>query len=146
MEPNMCERDSQAVKAISEAYFAKMLHQVLTDPERVLADDALPLARIKRIMKQDSCNPHPCMVSADAVQLIAYIVRLFIGHVTTLAWELWCKPAKRNTLQIKDAIRAVPSMDMYDYLIDVIDESVSMMPKQDTNDAGTHQEASCSES
>ena len=76
------------VDALVASYFAQQLHKVITDATTAIATDELPLARIKRIMKQDSCDPHPRMISADAVPFMAFAAQLFIGHVTMLAWKV----------------------------------------------------------
>lgn len=114
-------RDSAQVEALIASYFAHKLHSVVTDPRKTIATDELPLARIKRIMKQDSCDPHPRMICADAVPFMAFAAQLFIGHVTMIAWINSTLRAKRNTLQLKDLKEAVVSSSKLDFLIDVVD-------------------------
>ena len=114
-------RDSAQVEALIASYFAHKLHSVVTDPRKTIATDELPLARIKRIMKQDSCDPHPRMVCADAVPFMAFAAQLFIGHVTMIAWINFTLRAKRNTLHLKDLKEAVVSSSKLDFLIDVVD-------------------------
>lgn len=113
-------RDAPEVEALIASYFAKQLHDVMTN-QRQAAPDELPLARIKRIMKQDSCDPLPRMISADSVPFMALTAQLFIGHVTQIAWKLSTIPAKRNTLQLKDLKDAIACSSKFDFLIDVID-------------------------
>ena len=114
-------RDSDEVKAMIASHFAQQLLALTTNPRQAIAIDELPLARIKRIMKQDSCDPHPRQVSADTVPFMAYMVQLFIGAMTTLAWKLSTQHAKRNTLQVKDLKLVVFSSSQHDFLIDVLD-------------------------
>lgn len=115
------DRDDEQVNALIASFFAQKLHGVVTDPKRVIATEELPLARIKRIMKQDSCDPHPRMVCADTIPFMAFAAQLFIAHVTSLAWKLSTQRAKRNTLQLKDLKEAVASSMKFDFLIDVVD-------------------------
>jgi histone H3/H4 len=114
-------RDSAQVEAHIASYFAHKLHSVVTDPRKTIATDELPLARIKRIMKQDSSDPHPRMICADAVPFMAFAAQLFIGHVTMIAWKNSTLRAKRNTHQLKDLKEAVVSSSKLDFLIDVVD-------------------------
>ena len=91
---------------------------------KVLLCDELPLARIKRIMKQDSCDSRPRMVSADAIPLMTYATQLFIELIAKLAWQHSTKPHMRNTLQAKDLVAAVNNSIMFDFLLDVIDSNL----------------------
>jgi hypothetical protein len=75
-------RESRDVEDLTASYLAKQLHNVLTNP--VTTDD-LPLSRIKRIMKQDSCEVNPRMISANAVPLMAFATKLVIGHLTQVS-------------------------------------------------------------
>ena len=114
-------RDTDEVQALIAEYFARQLLTLTKDPSRAICIDELPLARIKRIMKQDSCEPHPRQVSADTVPFVAYAAQLFIGNLTSLAWKLSTQRAKRNTLQVKDLKVAVLASSQHDFLIDTID-------------------------
>ena len=92
-------RDTTA-EALLAAYNTRQLLAVTSRVPKAVAIDELPLARIKRIMKQDSCDPRPRMVNAKAVHIVAYACQLFIGCVTHLAWNISTQCAKRNTLQV----------------------------------------------
>lgn len=115
------ERSSPAVEAMLTAYNTHQLIAITNCVPNTINIDVLPLARIKRIMKQDSCDPHPRMVSADTIPLAAYAAQLFIGSITSLAWQLSTSPGKRNTLQVKDLKNVVHSARRFDFLIDVLD-------------------------
>ena len=114
-------RDTTA-EALLAAYNTRKLLAVTSRVPKAVAIDELPLARIKRIMKQDSCDPHPRMVSADTIPMMAYCTQLFIGSITSLAWQLSVSPSGRNTLQVKDLKNAVHASKRFDFLIDVLDE------------------------
>lgn len=120
-EVNHLEKDSPTIEAMLAAYNTHQLIAVTNRVPGAIAIEALPLARIKRIMKQDSCDPHPRMISADATPLMAYAAQLFIGSITSLAWQLSTSHAKRNTLQVKDLKAVVQASSRFDFLIDIMD-------------------------
>jgi len=113
-------RNTEEVNKLLERYFAYRRALAVQNPKAIKVDE-LPLARIKRIMKQDSCDPHPRMISAGAVPFMAFAAQNFIGCITDLAWEISTKKCKRNTLQVKDLKAAVYASSHFDFLIDVID-------------------------
>ena len=122
------DRDSPSLEAMLAAYNTHQLIAVTNNVEGAIALEMLPLARIKRIMKQDSCDPHPRMISAEAIPNMAYAAQLFIGSLTSLAWQLSTGPNKRNTLQAKDLRAVVRASSRFDFLIDVLD-MVDMSPE-----------------
>lgn len=85
------------------------------------AIEEVPLARIKRIMKQDSCEPPPRMVSVAAILTMAHVSLEFTRLLTSIAWTFYAKEDKRNTLQAKDLHDAVYSSQCFDFLVDVLD-------------------------
>ena len=85
------------VDALIASYFARSLHTVISEAPGAFETEELPLARIKRIMKQDSCDPFPRMISADAVPFMAFAVKLLIGVLTTLAWKTSTQRSKTST-------------------------------------------------
>ena len=123
-------RDSPEVEGLIESYFAKQLHDMVTKRRRTPIDE-LPLARVKRIMKQDSCDPHPRMISAEATPFMGLTAQLFIGCLTEVAWTLFTQKAKRNTLQLKDLKDAVAASSKFDFLVDIVD----MFDEQKRHDA-----------
>ena len=82
----------------------------------------LPLSRIKRIMKQDSCLDAR-LVGMDATPAAAYASELFIEWIVTRAWEFTLH-ARRRTLQRRDLLDAILSEEKLDMLIDVIADAV----------------------
>ena len=112
--------DSPEVDGLIESYFVKQVHD-LASKRRTIPIDELPLARVKRIMKQDSCDPHPRMISADATPFMALAAQLFIGSLTNIAWTLFTQKAKKNTLQLKDLKDAVAASSKFDFLADIVD-------------------------
>ena len=127
------QRDSPDVEGLISRHFEKQLHDIETN-KRQVASDELPLARLKRIMKQDACEPHPRMISAEAVPFMALAAQLFIGKITAIAWKLSTQKAKRNTLQLKDLKDAVASTSRLDFLIDVVDTYQTQLSAENEGD------------
>ena len=108
------------MEGLIASYFAQMHRSVVTDSVDTIAIKELPLARIKRIMKQDSCIPHP-RIHADAIPFMAFAVQLFIGHVTRAAWTFSTLCAKRNTLQLKDLKEVIRNSRRYYFITELVD-------------------------
>jgi histone H3/H4 len=78
---------------------------------------ALPLARIKKIMKLDEDNVK--MISADAPVLLAKACEIFVLELTLRSWT-HTEQSRRRTLQRNDVSKAVAQSDMMDFLIDIV--------------------------
>lgn len=81
-----------------------------------LKTQALPLARIKKIMKLDGDVK---MISAEAPMLFAKAAEIFIHELTLRAW-VHTEDNKRRTLQRNDIAMAVTKYDQFDFLIDIV--------------------------
>ena len=79
---------------------------------------ALPLARIKRVMKLDN-DIKSMMISHEAPVLLSKVCELFILELTLRAWQE-TDNTKRKTMQKNDLILACSKCDMYDFLVDII--------------------------
>uniref|UniRef100_A0A1B6E070 Nuclear transcription factor Y subunit gamma n=1 Tax=Clastoptera arizonana TaxID=38151 RepID=A0A1B6E070_9HEMI len=90
----------------------KKLGQVRLD----LKTQALPLARIKKIMKLDQ---EVKMISAEAPMLFSKAAELFIHELTLRAW-IHTEDNKRRTLQRNDIAMAITKFDQFDFLIDIV--------------------------
>lgn len=95
-------RDSAQVEAVTATYFARQLTAVIARSHQGEALSELPISLTKRVMKQDAVNMHLRMVSAEAVDLMAYGNELFIGLITELAWHVSTLPGKRVTVDLRD--------------------------------------------
>lgn len=99
-----------------EQFWAK----VTDDIKKVDVDDfksqALPLARIKKIMKLDE---EVKMISAEAPVLFAKAAEIFIHELTLRAWS-HTEDNKRRTLQRNDITMAIAKCDQFDFLIDIV--------------------------
>ncbi|KAI8801426.1 histone-fold-containing protein [Cladochytrium replicatum] len=79
---------------------------------------ALPLARIKKVMKSDE-DVKLLMISAEAPIMFAKACEIFIEELTLRAW-MHAEENKRRTLQKSDVAMAVSKSDQYDFLIDIV--------------------------
>ncbi|KAI9222669.1 histone-fold-containing protein, partial [Blastocladiella britannica] len=87
--------------------------------ERSVADlkSALPLLRVKKVMKVDPDVTH--RVTTDANAVLARAAELFIAELTKRAWTV-AELNKRRTLHRSDVLLAVAKAEQYDFLIDLV--------------------------
>lgn len=94
--------------------------QITDEIKRIKSVDArnqaLPLARIKKIMKLDEDVK---MISAEAPLLFAKAAEIFIHELTLRAW-VHTEDNKRRTLQRNDISMAITKFDQFDFLIDIV--------------------------
>ncbi|KAJ3090955.1 hypothetical protein HK102_002116 [Quaeritorhiza haematococci] len=86
---------------------------------------ALPIARIKKVMKSDE-DVKSLMISAEAPMIFAKACEVFIEELTLRAW-MHAEENKRRTLQKSDIATAVTKSDMYDFLIDIVPREPDML-------------------
>ncbi|KAJ8073605.1 CCAAT- binding transcription factor component [Marasmius tenuissimus] len=77
---------------------------------------ALPLARIKKVMKSD---PDVKMIAADAPILFCKACEIFITEITARAF-INADSNKRRTLSRSDIAKALAKSDQFDFLIDIV--------------------------
>ncbi|TRM56957.1 histone-fold-containing protein [Schizophyllum amplum] len=77
---------------------------------------ALPLARIKKVMKSD---PDVKMIAADAPILFCKACEIFIAEITARAFIV-ADANKRRTLSRADIAKALSKSDQFDFLIDIV--------------------------
>ncbi|KAG1463147.1 hypothetical protein G6F46_011006 [Rhizopus delemar] len=98
---------------------SKFWQEEMANAERFDSDfknHALPLARIKKVMKTDH---EVKMISAEAPILFAKGCEIFITELTKRAW-VHAEENKRRTLQRSDIATAISKTDMCDFLIDIV--------------------------
>jgi nuclear transcription factor Y gamma len=90
-----------------------------TDPSK-FKSHALPLARIKKIMKLDDDVK---MISGETPILFSKACELFI---IDLAYRSWVHTLEntRRTLQKVDIVNSISKTEYFDFLLDIVDESV----------------------
>jgi nuclear transcription factor Y gamma len=84
-----------------------------------MAKPVLPLARIKKIIKQDDDVRSSVMISGEAPFLISRACELFTLDLTMRAWA-HTDSTNRRTLQRSDVADAVASTEQFDFLLDVV--------------------------
>ncbi|KAL1450210.1 hypothetical protein WDU94_002655, partial [Cyamophila willieti] len=98
------------------AFWPKVTEEIRSIRQLDLKNQALPLARIKKIMKLDDGVK---MISAEAPMLFSKAAELFINELTLRAW-IHTEDNKRRTLQRNDIAMAITKYDMFDFLIDIV--------------------------
>ncbi|GAA5815723.1 hypothetical protein MFLAVUS_009237 [Mucor flavus] len=93
-----------------------------TVPERVPGTTILPLARIKRVIKEDK---DVSLINAEATFCIAYATELFMEYLVTEAFEK-AKKDKRKTVYYKDLAGAVKEIEQFEFLEDVIPTTMTL--------------------
>lgn len=110
---------SNGLTGDNQRKLANYWQQTITDTETREHDfktHALPLARIKKVMKADEDVK---MISAEAPILFAKAAEIFITELTMRAW-IHAEENKRRTLQRSDIANAISRSDMFDFLIDIV--------------------------
>ncbi|KAL4458356.1 hypothetical protein ABPG75_013221 [Micractinium tetrahymenae] len=106
--------------------FWEQAMQEVEDHSEALGDfknQALPLARIKKIMKSDE---DVRMISAEAPVLFARACEFFIQELTLRSWSA-AGEFKRRTMQRSDVATAIARTDIFDFLVDIV-------PREEAND------------
>uniref|UniRef100_A0A1D1YJV1 Nuclear transcription factor Y subunit C-3 n=1 Tax=Anthurium amnicola TaxID=1678845 RepID=A0A1D1YJV1_9ARAE len=80
---------------------------------------ALPLARIKKIMK--GSGEEVKMISGEAPLVFAKACELFIQELTRRSWAATLR-GKRRTLHRDDVAAAVADTDVFDFLVGMVAE------------------------
>ncbi|CAL5024635.1 unnamed protein product [Urochloa decumbens] len=81
---------------------------------------ALPLARIKKIMKRSAGEGGGArMISGEAPVVFSKACELFIAEITRRAWAATLE-GKRRTVHKEDVATAVHNTDLFDFLVDVV--------------------------
>ncbi|KAI5693531.1 hypothetical protein M8J75_000875 [Diaphorina citri] len=106
---------NEAQEALN-TFWPRVTEEIRSIRQLDLKTQALPLARIKKIMKLDDGVK---MISAEAPMLFSKAAELFIHELTIRAW-IHTEDNKRRTLQRNDIAMAITKYDMFDFLIDIV--------------------------
>ncbi|XP_025425774.1 nuclear transcription factor Y subunit gamma-like isoform X2 [Sipha flava] len=98
-----------------------------------LKTQALPLARIKKVMKLDD---NVKMISAEAPMLFSKAAEIFINELTLRAW-IHTEDNRRRTLQRNDIAMAITKYDQFDFLIDIVPREEAKIVTKGVNDIKT---------
>ncbi|XP_013109184.1 nuclear transcription factor Y subunit gamma [Stomoxys calcitrans] len=110
-----------------ETFWPSIMQEVQSTAMVDAKHQALPLARIKKIMKLDE---NARMIAAEAPLLFAKACEFFIQELTMRAW-IHTDESKRRTLQRSDIAQAIASYDQFDFLIDIV-------PREDIKPSSHH--------
>ena len=102
----------------------ELLDKILSDQKQEIKSldkedlkiHALPLARVKKIMKSDE---DVRMISAEAPALFGKACEMFIVELTHRAW-IHTEESKRRTLQRSDIAQCISRTDIFDFLLDIV--------------------------
>ncbi|OAG29142.1 nuclear transcription factor Y, gamma [Nematocida sp. ERTm5] len=94
-----------------DEYWKGILDYVTTSV--ISKDNALPLARIKRLMKVEQ---EVSKVANEVPPLFSRLTEIFIEELTLRAWQ-YTEKGKRRILQRGDICSAAKSSDVFDFLI-----------------------------
>ncbi|KAF4522491.1 hypothetical protein B566_EDAN002576, partial [Ephemera danica] len=108
------------------------IRKIATVSSLDLKQQALPLARIKKIMKLDE---EVKMISSEAPVLFAKAAEIFILELTLRAW-VHTEDNKRRTLQRNDIAMAITKYDQFDFLIDIVPRD-EIKPAKRSEDSGS---------
>ncbi|XP_075146468.1 nuclear factor Y-box C [Haematobia irritans] len=110
-----------------ETFWPSIMQEVQNTAMVDAKHQALPLARIKKIMKLDE---NARMIAAEAPLLFAKACEFFIQELTMRAW-IHTDESKRRTLQRSDIAQAIANYDQFDFLIDIV-------PREDIKPSSHH--------
>lgn len=116
---------SEAHQAL-QSFWPRVTEEIRKIGQLDIKTQALPLARIKKIMKLDEDVK---MISAEAPMLFSKAAELFIHELTLRAW-VHTEDNKRRTLQRNDIAMAITKYDQFDFLIDIV-------PRDEVKPAGS---------
>ncbi|KAI8066260.1 histone-fold-containing protein [Gilbertella persicaria] len=91
-------------------------------PERKPGNTMLPLARVKRVIKEDK---DVSLINAEATFCIAYATELFMEYLVTEAFNK-AKKEKRKTVYYKDLASTVKEIEPFEFLDDVIPTTMTL--------------------
>jgi len=109
----------------------------------------LPLARVKKVMKQDDEieGISRFLVSMEALIIMAKACELFVNELTLRGWHM-TEENRRRTLQRMHLAQAMIKCEMFDFLIDIVprDQAVPAVRRGKANwaDAATEAEEAVS--
>ncbi|KAI7904861.1 histone-fold-containing protein [Cokeromyces recurvatus] len=90
--------------------------------ERVPGTTMLPIARVKRVIKEDK---DIALINAEATFCIAYATELFLEYLVTEAFSK-AKKEKRKTIYYRDLSSSVKEIEHFEFLEDVIPPTMTL--------------------
>ncbi|KAG2185435.1 hypothetical protein INT44_002226 [Umbelopsis vinacea] len=109
MQPTMPSAESPTPTAVSKV-------------ERAPGTTFLPIARVKRIIKEDK---DVSLINAEATFCVAYATELFMEYLANEGFAK-AKKEKRKTVYYKDLASVVGEVDQFEFLEDVIPQTMPL--------------------
>ncbi|KAG2211649.1 histone-fold-containing protein [Mucor mucedo] len=119
---------------ITETQETKSSQKTVT--ERVPGTTILPLARIKRVIKEDK---DVSLINAEATFCIAYATELFMEYLVTEAFTK-AKKEKRKTVYYRDLAGTVKEIEQFEFLEDVIPTTMTLKAAIEKRKETLHEE------
>ncbi|GAA0147823.1 hypothetical protein Leryth_021702 [Lithospermum erythrorhizon] len=83
---------------------------------------SLPLARIKKIMKQSNDEGDAMMISGEAPIVFSRACELLIEELSKKSWIIAAE-SKKKILQKEDVVSAIMATDVFDFLFNLVSDS-----------------------
>ncbi|KAI9020761.1 histone-fold-containing protein [Phycomyces nitens] len=90
--------------------------------ERLPGTTIIPLARVKRVIKEDK---DVSLINAEAIFCVAYATELFMEYLVTEGYQR-AKRDKRKTVYYKDLASTVTEVEQFEFLEDVIPPTLTL--------------------
>ncbi|KAG2226835.1 hypothetical protein INT45_005800 [Circinella minor] len=104
--------------------------------ERALGTTTLPIARVKRLIKEDK---EVSLINAEATFCVAYATELFMEYLVKEGFTR-ARKEKRKTVYYKDLASSVSEVEQFEFLEDVIPHTMTLKAalerRKDTLDEG----------
>ncbi|KAI9270411.1 histone-fold-containing protein [Phascolomyces articulosus] len=104
--------------------------------DRALGTTTLPIARVKRVIKEDK---EVSLINAEATFCVAYATELFMEYLVKEGFTR-ARKEKRKTVYYKDLASAVSEVEQFEFLEDVIPHTMTLKAalerRKDTLDEG----------
>ncbi|KAI8096271.1 histone-fold-containing protein, partial [Halteromyces radiatus] len=99
-----------------------MVSETNAKTERIPGQCFLPLARVKRIIKED---PEVTLINGEATHCVAAATELFMEYLVKEGFSR-AQKNKRKTIFYKDLATAVSQTDQFEFLEDVIPQTMTL--------------------
>ncbi|KAI9488102.1 histone-fold-containing protein [Zychaea mexicana] len=106
----------------SEESNTQQSQQQQQKPERALGSTTLPIARVKRVIKEDK---EVSLINAEATFCVAYATELFMEYLVKEGFTR-ARKEKRKTIFYKDLASAVSEVEQFEFLEDVIPHTMTL--------------------
>ncbi|KAJ1513551.1 hypothetical protein HMI54_014878 [Coelomomyces lativittatus] len=107
--------------------------QKINDPNLDLKSHAMPLARVKKVIKSDP-GFRISMIASEVPILLSKLSEIFISEFILRAWVI-ADDLKRRTIQGSDVISAGRQHAKYDFLVDILHQTNKIPDPEESQDS-----------